>query len=186
VNATGHELTASLTLTQAPGGNVSGVDTIKVDITVWNSEGSNGTLSIWVDKNNYGNVVKLEMNGQSVEGQAAALYGQQVISQINAMIVPFTYVGNLELYIAQGSITATKHGWQVTSATPSTTTISGKTYRTYTITLKNIADTQSDATQTTIKVMEMQPNTWMLYYLGATLKDGTTITLQITELTPKT
>ncbi len=186
VNATGYEITASLTITQTLGGNVGGVDTIKVDITVRSSEGGNGTLSIWVDKNNYDNVVKLEMNGQTIEGQAAALYGQQVISQINAMIAPFTYTGNMELYIVQGSITATKHGWQVTSATPTTTTISGKTYKAYTITLKNIADTQSKATQTTIKVMEIQPNTWMLYYLGANLKDNSSITLQITELTPKT
>ncbi len=186
VNATGDELTASLLMTQAPGGSVGGVDTIKVDITVQSSEGSNGTLSIWVDKNNYGNVVKLEMNGQSVEGQAATLYGQQVISQINAMIAPFTYAGNIELYIAQGSITATKHGWQVISVTPTTTTISGKTYRAYVITLKNVADTQSDATQATVKIMETQPNTWMLYYLGANLKDSSSITLQIAELTPKT
>ena len=186
VNATGYEITASLTITQTLGGNVGGVDTIKVDITVRSSEGGNGTLSIWVDKNNYDNVVKLEMNGQTIEGQAAALYGQQVISQINAMIAPFTYAGNMELYIVQGSITATKHGWQVTSVTPTTTTISGKTYKAYTITLKNIADTQSKAMQATVKIMEAQPNTWMLYYLGANLKDSSSITLQITELTPKT
>ena len=185
VNATGDELTASLLITQAPGGSIGGVDTIKVDITVRSSEGSNGTLSIWVDKNNYDNVVKLEMNGQTIEGQAATLYGQQVISQINAMIAPFTYAGNMELYIAQGSITATKHGWQVISATPTTTTISGKTYRAYVITLKNVADTQSDTTQATVKIMETQPNTWMLYYLDANLKDSSSITLQITELTPK-
>ena len=185
VNATGDELTASLLITQAPGGSIGGVDTIKVDITVRSSEGGDGTLSIWVDKNNYDNVVKLEMNGQTIEGQATALYGQQVISQINAMIAPFTYAGNMELYIAQGSITATKHGWQVISATPTTTTISGKTYRAYVITLKNVADTQSDTTQATVKIMETQPNTWMLYYLDANLKDSSSITLQITELTPK-
>ncbi len=186
VNATGYEITASLIITQTLGGNVGGVDTIKVDITVRSSEGGNGTLSIWVDKNNYDNVVKLEMNGQTIEGQAAALYGQQVISRINAMIAPFTYAGNMELYIAQGSITATKHGWQVISATPTTTTISGKTYKAYVITLKNVADTQSDTTQATVKIMEAQPNTWMLYYLGANLKDSSSITLQIAELTPKT
>jgi len=77
-------------------------------------------------------------------------------------------------------------GWEATSAAPTTTTISGHPYKAYSITLKNVADTDNAVSNVELTATEISPNVWVLTYMHVNMKDGSTFTGQILELVPKT
>lgn len=180
---TNEETNVTVTMTQEPGGNVGGVDTVKVVFSVSGDEQAN--LTLWMSKD-YSTVVKLDMNGQTLEGQLANLYGQQLLRQASAILMPYTYVGDIRLKIAGDTAAAIKAGWEVTGVTPTTVTISGHPYKAYSVTVKNVADADSVTSDIELTATEISPNVWILTYIHANMKDGSAFTGQILELVPKT
>ena len=179
---TGDETNTTVTMTQAPGGNVGGVDTMKVTFSIKGDEQTN--LTMWVSKD-YSTVVKIEMNGQVLEGQLANVYGQQFLKQASAILMPYTYVGDIRFKIASDSAVALKTGWEVTSVTPTTTSISGHSYKAYSIAVKNVADSDNAASDVKLVVAEISPNVWVITHINVNMKDGSVFSVQITELVPK-
>ena len=183
---TGDETNVTVTMTQGPGGNVGGVDTVKVMFIVTsNKENEQGNLTLWMSKD-YSTVVRIDADGQTVEGQLAEMYGQQVLRHASALLMPYAHVGDIHLKIAGETAAAVKAGWEVTSVTPTTVSISGHSYRAYSVAAKNVADTDSIVSDMESTVAEISPNVWVLIHMHANMKDGSVFNGQILELVPKT
>jgi len=180
---TGDESNVTASVIQSPGGNVGGVDTVKVTFVFKGEDEAN--ITIWASKD-YSTIVRIDMNGQTVEGALANMYGQQLLSQANSLLLPLTYVvGNIEFKIAGDTIMAAKHGWQVTKAAPTTNEISGHTYNAYEIAFKNVGDASTTADNIEATITEIVPNAWVVTHLIVNWGDGSVLTLQVTELIPK-
>lgn len=159
---------------------------MKVVFTVTsNNENEQENLTLWMSKD-YSTVVKIDMNGQTLEGQLANVYGQQILRQASVLLMPYAYVGDIRLKIAGETAAAVKAGWEVTSVTPTTVSISGHSYKAYSVAVKNVADTDNIASDVELTVAEISPDVWVLIHMHANMKDGSVFNGQIMELVPKT
>ncbi len=145
---------------------------------------SNNTITIFLDKA-MTTVTKIIMpNGQVYEGQMAQIAGQNLLEALNHAIAMIAWVGDIKVAIAEGSYAATKAGWEVTSVKKTSTTISGRTYNAYKISMLNKSDKDSDTTRVDFTLAEIKKDTWIAYRLHAVQKDGSEFTWEITSLEP--